>query len=109
MAASSIIGALKLSGMASGAFIGSKYGNTVKVYVFNKFPAFKSSFENHFPAKSFKKTKFTEESMFNMIGSFGGIAIGYYAWPLAIPVTIVYLSKEYSSEIDKVKKYIKKD
>lgn len=105
MAASTIIGALQLTGMASAGFLGSKYGNKMKLACFNTFPSIKSSYESRMP--KFKNKHLSEENMFNMIGCLGGIAVGYYVWPVTIPVTIVYLSQEYSQEIDRAKKYFK--
>lgn len=108
MSASSLINVLQLSGIASTAVVGFKYGNKAKTFCLTRFPRVKNIYDNYFPSVYLKNSKVNEETMFNMIGCLTGVGIGYYAWPVAIPVGVVVLSNEYSDEIDKTKNYFKK-
>lgn len=98
-----IVNNLRLTGIVAGGYIGWKYGNRVKNVVcewsptinyyhdkyiksyFNEKPSDKST-SGWFPSK--KESFIGESHTFNMIGCMSGIAFGYYAWPIVVPVAV---------------------
>lgn len=100
--ASNVICGLRLIGMVSGGYIGYRYGDRAKKYCCDKFPVIKR-YHTDYVSSHFKKSQLSENTMFNMIGSFTGILGGFYAWPVAIPVMIYRTAEDYPQEIKKIK------
>ena len=91
--ATSIINSLHLLGLTSGGYIGYKYGNKTKEYTLKTFPIINRYYSEYIKTCNFKHI--SEPVMCNVFGSFVGIGLGYWAWQIAIPVTIYNLSNDY--------------
>jgi len=103
--ATSIISGLELIGMASGGYIGYKYGNRVKTECCKKYPIVEK-YRKDYVADKFKKSQISEETMFNMIGSLVGVFGGYKVWFVVIPLLAYQVTEEYPEEYKKFKKFI---
>lgn len=105
--AMSIIAGLELLGMASGGYVGYKYGNKVKESCCKKYPI-AERYRKDYIADKFKKSQISETTMFNMVGSFVGVFGGYKAWFIAIPILAYQVTEEYPEEYKRFKKFISK-
>ena len=82
--AETMLGALKLAGMVSGAYVGYKYGNEAKNQCL-KYPLFKQYYGDY-AGKYLSKSKMTEKNFCNLTGALVLTLVGYNAWFLMIPV-----------------------
>lgn len=101
-----ILNVLKITGMISGGYIGYRYGDKMKNWCCNNIPTIRHYHSRYIP-QHFKKSQISELTMFNLIGGFSGVLVGFYLWPIAVPVTLYNLAEDYPDEIKKIKKYIK--
>lgn len=103
----SIISSLELIGMASGGYIGYKYGNKMKDIGCKKYPILEK-YRKDYISDRFKKSQISEETMFNMIGSLVGVFGGYKIWFVAIPVLAYQATEDYPEEYKKIKTFLSK-
>lgn len=105
--ATSIIAGLELLGMASGGYIGYKYGNKVKESCCKRYPVIES-YRKDYISDKFKKSQISETTMFNMVGSLVCVFGGYKAWFVTIPILLYHVTEEYPEEYKKFKTLISK-
>lgn len=105
--ATSIISGLELIGMVSGGYIGFKYGNFLKEECCKKFPTI-DYYRKEYISPRFKNSKISENTMFNMFGTFLGIFGGYKLWFFSIPIMGGKTINDNPEEYDKIKKFLSK-
>jgi hypothetical protein len=93
--ADGIIGILKLVGMASGAFIGYKYGDKLQKYCFNQFPVART-YHDKFMSHQLKRSKITDSQFAKGTGMLVGTCIGYPLFVATIPVGICIAIGDYN-------------
>ena len=101
-----ILCGLKLVGMASGGYIGYRYGDRMKNWCCSTFPRV-DYYSKEYIDPHFKKSQVSEETVFNLIGCLSGVLSGFYAWPVSIPVAIYRVVEDYPEEMKKIKELIK--
>lgn len=97
MLADTIISFLKLSGLASGGYLGFRYGNDLRRWGYSKLtPQYRFIFPS---SKNVSETEFT-----SLIGMFSGVLIGYYLWMLTIPGGIYVMDSDHPQILKEIKK-----
>jgi hypothetical protein len=104
--ASNIICGLKLSGLISGGYIGYRYGDKMKNLLCNNISTIKY-YHSYYISSHFKRSQISESTMFNLIGGFSGVLIGYHIFPISIPLFLYICAEDYPEEFKKIKKFIK--
>ena len=99
-----IIYGLELAGIVSGCYVGYKYGDVLKKTVCHKYP-FVEKYRRDYLEDKFKHSQISEKNMFDMIGAFSGILLGYRGWFITIPILVYKASEDYPDEVVKIKKF----
>jgi hypothetical protein len=104
--ASNILCGFKIIGMTSGGYIGYKYGNEFKKWCY-KNSTFINRYYNLYLSGKFRGSQIPESMLFNLIGCLSGVLIGFYIWPVSIPVSISSIADDYPEEFKKIRKFIR--
>src|SRR5438128_1919451 len=103
MWAKEIVGGLQLIGMASGCYVGARYGDSSKSTLLKKFPSAETQYNTSLQPW-LRNSYISEPLFFNLVGALGGIGASWYfnGWIVTIPVALVTLGKDYPQYFKKL-------
>lgn len=84
-----ILSGLKTIGLFSGAYIGYKHGFIYKNNLSSN--DFFKKYDDLYINPNFNANTMPETTFYNCIGLFSGILVGYYAYPIIIPMMLYQL------------------